>query len=144
MDYQVNGDTTVVRLYRGESLFGSLERLAAKLCWQFGSLVGIGAATDFELGQYRYAMKDYHRQTFEGEYEIVSLVGNCSLVDGQPFFHIHACLADDDFSCVGGHVFNLTINATCEMFFTQNDAPVERLLDKEVGLKLLSLHCCDV
>lgn len=139
MEFLTHNDRYFVKLYKDEDLFSCLEKLADQESFKVANLNGIGALKDVELGFYHLDKKEYHRKTFEGEYELLSMVGNCSLLKGKPFFHIHASLSGEDFSCFGGHLFGAKVAVTCEIELRTFPIEIERLPDEEVGLNLLSM-----
>jgi predicted DNA-binding protein with PD1-like motif len=71
--------------------------------------------------------------------ELVGMTGNISLVDGQPFIHAHGVFSDKEFATVGGHVKDLVVGPTIEIFLAPIDEKIERKMNDEVGLKLLDL-----
>jgi predicted DNA-binding protein with PD1-like motif len=71
------------------------------------------------------------------EFEMVSLNGNGSIVEGKPFIHAHGMFGRNDFTTVGGHVFKLTVSVTCEMFLIKLDGQISRTNNEEFNLKLL-------
>lgn len=110
-----DGDRLFVRLDKGSDLFGSLTELANSLKWTCAHISGIGALQNIELGFFELEKKDYKRQTFEKEAELLSLDGNLCIIDGKPFWHIHAVLGDSNFQCFGGHLFSAIVAVTCEI-----------------------------
>ncbi len=146
MKYLKQEECYLIRLFKDEDLFESLEEFAATEKLGAGMLKGIGALKEVELGFYHLDRKEYDRKLFENEYELLSLDGNLSHVDGKPFFHIHTVLGDEDFSCKGGHLFSAKVAVTTEMYFFPISQKIERKMDDQIGLKLLELpaalsHC---
>ena len=73
--------------------------------------------------------------------EISNLMGNVTRKDGQVYLHLHATLCDQNLLTHGGHVNELRISATCEMFLRTLPGQVFRRLDeKETGLNLFSFQ----
>lgn len=68
--------------------------------------------------------------------EITSLNGNITAMDGKPYIHLHATLADQHHAIHGGHVLEIRIGATCEMFVTVLDGEVKRQKDEALGINL--------
>ena len=48
--------------------------------------------------------KEYVHHNFPGGYEVLSGIGNISLLDGEPFVHVHITLADKEGKAMGGHL----------------------------------------
>lgn len=139
MKYIKQDQCYLIRLFKDEDLFSSLEEFAATEGLYGGMLKGIGALKDVELGFYHLETKTYDRKSFSGDFELLSLDGNLSYFNDKPFFHIHTVLGDEDFSCKGGHLFSAKVAVTTEMYFFPIEQKVERHMDEEIGLNLLDL-----
>lgn len=124
----------VVILEPGEPLMESVLHVARERGIRSASFQGIGAVRDAELGAYILEKRDYVRQHFNGTYELLSLAGNISLKDGEPYVHAHVVLGDDEFSTVGGHLFECVTAITVEIFLRPSEAGLQRQLDDRVGL----------
>lgn len=125
-------------LERGEELQESLQTFALgsselESAW----LTGLGGAMSATLGFYDFTAKSYVWKTFDEPLEIVSLTGNLSFVDGKPFWHIHGVFSDKNFATVGGHVKELTIGLTGELYITPLSMSLNRQGDDTTGLKLI-------
>jgi predicted DNA-binding protein with PD1-like motif len=99
----------------------------------------IGAVEQVELAFYDLPTKTYSFRHFESPMELVGMTGNISLVDGQPFIYAHGVFSDKQFVTVGGHVKDLVVGPTIEIFLAPIDEKIERKMNDEVGLKLLDL-----
>ena len=69
----------------------------------------IGAIRDVGLGAYDLQTQAYTRKTFGGLWELVSLQGNISPLEGRPFRHAHITIGDDSFKVLGGHLFHAEV-----------------------------------
>lgn len=133
-------DRFVVRLERGEEVMETLTAFLKEKNITAASVSGIGAVTDVTLMYYRLETKTYEEEQFTGEYEVLSLLGNVALKDGNPFAHLHITLGRDDYSTVGGHLAKATVSVTLELVLDVLDGTVARTPDEETGLALLDLH----
>lgn len=138
MQFQTINETGFIRLDRGEDLFGSLLNFAKTNNFQAGRFSGIGALCEIEMGFYELHRKQYIRKKFNEIHELVSMTGNLSLKDGNPFLHIHAAIGDSEFRIFGGHLFSATVAVTCEITFDKFSANLTRLMNDNVGLALWS------
>ena len=136
MDYRRFGETLVVRMDRGEEILEQLKALAEKEHIALASVEALGAVNDFTVGVYNTAEKKYYSNHFEGAYEIVSLTGTVSTMDGQVYLHLHMSAGDEKGAVYGGHLNRAVISATCEMVVRVIDGTVERYHDPEIGLNL--------
>jgi predicted DNA-binding protein with PD1-like motif len=105
----------VVRLDPGEEIIATLREFAAAERIGCGLISGLGAVGDPELGYYARRTGEYVRQVVAGEFEILSLTGNVSELEGTPFPHCHIVIGDDAFGARGGHLFRGTVTVTCEV-----------------------------
>ena len=134
MDYIVNHESAFIRIDRNEDLFSSIYQVVEKEGWQCAHLSGIGAIKDVELGYYNTEKREYVRKIFPQEAELLSLDGNLSIKDDEPFLHIHSVLSGTDFQCFGGHLFSARIAVTCEVNVRVFDTAVFRQMNDQVGL----------
>ena len=127
----------VVRLDRGEAVIASLQAYVGERGILGGSIVGIGAVEEAEIGIYPPAERRYVKRTFRSARELVSLTGTISRLDGRPFVHAHVVLSDEDFRAIGGHLFEARVAVTGE--FVIHEAPIasSRMMDDATGLKLM-------
>lgn len=131
----------IVKLERGEELVASLTALCAERGIQSAIFQGIGAVERVQIGYYDLGKKEYFFSHEDGVFEVAAMQGNVALVDGKPFIHAHAVLSrcDESLACIGAHIKEAYVAVTLEIFMTVLDAPVERAMDDDIGLKLLSL-----
>lgn len=137
MNFQKVNDGYVVVLSHGEEIISSLSQFCAEQAIVSGKIQAIGAVDSVELGFYDLPAKEYQWNKFEQGMEIVSLLGNIALVEEKPFIHGHIVVSDSQFQCFGGHLKEGIVGATCEVHITQFDASIERVMNNEIGLKLL-------
>ena len=139
MNYQFKQGKGIIILEKDEDLFLSIEEIAKKENLKCGFFNGIGALKKAELGFYHLHKKEYHREFFNDEVELLSMNGNLSLLNEKPFLHIHATLGSDDFSCFGGHLFKAVVAVTCEIRFEIYPFELTRTFNECIGLNLLNL-----
>lgn len=141
MDYRESNGSYFIRLHKDDGVFPSLEKFAQETGVICGTFNGIGALKNCELGFYHLDKKEYERKIFPEEAELLSLVGNCSLLENKPFFHIHTVLGASDFSTYGGHLFSADVAVTAEVIFRPLDLEIHRGFEEDIGLNLLQM--CD-
>ena len=139
MEFRQIENGFLLRLEKDEKILESLNEFALEQKIPSGFVYGIGAIKEVELGYFHGATKEYQRRTLEGEYELVSLKGNLSYLQGKPIFHIHVAVAGQDFQLLGGHLFEAKVAVTVEIHFVMNYDVIERQFDPETGLNLLDL-----
>ena len=101
-----------------------------------GIVGGLGAVSEATFRFLDPATKQYVDKTFSEQMEIASLVGNISRKDGKPYLHVHVTCGRRDYTCVGGHLLEATLNGACELFVETFPVPVGRRPDAETGLNL--------
>jgi uncharacterized protein len=65
------------------------------------------------------------------------MIGDIAIFNGKPIVHAHAVLSRSTGSTVGGHVFELNVNPTLEVFVTANKTPLSKKSDDASGMKLI-------
>ena len=125
-----------VRIDRGEDIVEKLRELCGNENIRFAQVSAIGASEHAVLGVFDLAKQEYARETISCFCEITSLTGNITTVDEAPYIHLHATLADQQHQIHGGHLLELTVGATCEMFIRAIDTGVGRIHDDQLGINL--------
>jgi predicted DNA-binding protein with PD1-like motif len=97
----------------------------------------IGATSSATLAYLDLPHKLYHAIPVHEQCEVLSLIGDVALYNDKPIVHMHAVLGRHDGSTVGGHVFELIINPTLEVFFTANTTPLKKRPDEPSGMKVI-------
>lgn len=136
MEYRKYGDTYVVRMDRGEEILEQLTRLCEKEDIRLASVEAIGAAEHAVLGIYDLKTKVYTKKEWNEIMEISSLMGSVTRMDGKVYLHLHATLCDHELRTLGGHVNELRVGVTCEMFVRALPGEVGRRSDSETGINL--------
>ena len=136
MDWRRFGDTIVARIDRGEEILSSLKEVALRENIRLARVSAIGAVGDFTVGVFHTAEKQYRSNRFRGDWEIVSLSGSITQMNGEYYAHLHMSAGGTDGTVVGGHLNEAVVSATCELFITVLDGTVERRFSPEVGLNL--------
>lgn len=140
MVYLFDGFNDFIRLSTGERLHAALAEFVRATKIQGAWVSGLGAASQVELGFYDLRAKTYQWRTFDGAYEITSLQGSIALDEqGKPVFHLHGTFADNAYQTIGGHVRDLVVGGTCELFAHRSYQPLRRARDEASGLNLLQL-----
>jgi predicted DNA-binding protein with PD1-like motif len=136
MDSRSTGGVHLVRLDRGEDVLGSLVAFLDERSISSGTVTGIGAVGDVEVGAYLSAEARYEKTRLEGEWELVGFTGTIALVDGKPSVHPHVVLGNARAEVRGGHLFGARIAVTGEFEIREAGIAVSRELDPAIGLKL--------
>lgn len=136
MEYKKFNNTYVIRMDRGEEILATLKEICLKENIKLASIQAIGAVDEFSVGLYDVNEKKYNSNTFKGAYEITSLLGNITTMNGEYYAHLHMSCADKDGHVFGGHLTYAHISATVEMVLNLMDGEVDRKKDEIIGLNL--------
>ena len=136
MQYRKSGNTWTVRLDLGEDLIAQLKKLCEDEGIRLGRVEAIGATDRAVIGVYDLEKKEYYPEEINEFMEITSLNGNITAMDGKPYIHLHATLADQRHAVHGGHVVEMRVGATCEMFITVPEGEITRTRDEALGINL--------
>ncbi len=128
----------VISFAKGEEVFSGLGEFMKSQNIGACTFTGIGAISECELGYYNEHIKDYRKKPFFEELEIVSLIGNGGVKDGQPFIHAHGMFGRTDFTTIGGHVFRLLVSPSCEISLVKFSGEMKRELNSDLNLNLLT------
>ncbi|MCQ2462321.1 MAG: DNA-binding protein [Clostridia bacterium] len=139
MEYAWRGDTAVLRLEIGEDIIESVSALCKKEKIEAAYITGIGALRYAAVGVYNMATGVYNERLYDEFCEVTGLCGNASTMDGETYIHLHASLARQDTSVVGGHLKKGVVGATAEIFITRLPGKIERVHDEESGLNIFAL-----
>ena len=136
MQYKKFGDTYLVRIDLNEEIMQELKNLCGKEKIGLARVEAIGATDHAVIGVYDLKKKEYYPEEINEFMEITSLNGNITAMEGKPYIHLHATLADQHHTIHGGHVLEMRVGATCEMFVTVLDGEVKRHKDEVLGINL--------
>ena len=140
MKYFVFGPHYIVRLDAGEKIVEALLALCERDGIGAGFFNGLGAVSGAEIGHFDPASNAYQWAALSGPYEIVSLYGNITKVDGKPFIHAHIALGDKTFTVRGGHLKEAVVSVTCEITLTRFRDDIGRTKDEATGFLRLFLE----
>jgi len=139
MQYKQFGSTYLVRIDLGEEIIESLKKLCEDEQIRLGRVEAIGATDHASVGVYDLEKKEYYPEKIDEFMEIASLNGSITAMDSKPYIHLHATLADRHHVIHGGHVLEMRVGATCEMFVTVFDGAVNRQKDEALGINLWTI-----
>lgn len=133
--------TLMGRLPKGGDLLEELNAFVRQAKVSAGEVRAIGAVERATLGFYNQESREYEFHQLDQGLEIVALVGNVSLKDGEPFVHAHVTLGDDQGRLFGGHLAPGAPVFACEVIVTEfaSETPFVRALDEPTGLPLWDL-----
>ena len=128
-----------ISIEKGELINEKLLKIAEKEELNSGWINGLGAISNIEIGYWDIEKKIYVKQKFDDDYELLSLIGNVSLVDNKPFIHTHISFSDTKFKVFGGHLFDAKVIAAAEFCIFISDYHLHRKLNCDIGLSLWNI-----
>ncbi len=131
-----SGAPILASLPRGARLPEDLVQVCRDRGLEGAVFVGLGAVSEPVIAFYHLSSKRYEERTLQGDWEVVSLVGNLTRKEGAPFLHAHIALADAEGAMRGGHLVQASVAVTLEVTLWPVD-PQDRRYLPDIGLFLL-------
>jgi predicted DNA-binding protein with PD1-like motif len=133
--------TFVVILDTGDEILSSLKSVARTEHLAGSSFKAIGALSDVELGWLNWETKKYQTAVkLQEQVELLSLIGDIALKDGEPQIHAHLVIGRHDGTAHGGHLLSATVRPTCEIIITESPQQLQKEIDPEAGIALIRLQ----
>jgi predicted DNA-binding protein with PD1-like motif len=121
-------------LARGLTQFAIEQKLAS------AGFKAIGALSSVKLGWLNWETKQYEPAvSLREQVELLSLIGDVALKDGQPQVHAHAVIGKRDGTAHGGHLLEAHVRPTCEVVLTESPAHLRKEFDPAAGIALIKL-----
>ena len=140
MNFRIDDSLILLTLAKGDYINQTFESFATVKGVGCAWLNGIGAFENPEIGYYSIDDKSYHRKHFNGEFELISLIGNITMKEGKPFAHTHITFSDSNYKVFGGHLFDAKITAAGEFLMQLGNNNITREMNNEIGLSLWCLE----
>ncbi len=119
------GEMYVFRIEKDKEIVEEIKKFAKKNDIGCGMINVIGALKSSTLGYFNPKKKKYEKIDIEEQSELVSCMGNISIKDNDIFIHLHALLANRDFSIIGGHLIKGDVYVA-EVFVLPCKGKIER------------------
>ncbi|MGM9947686.1 PPC domain-containing DNA-binding protein [Floccifex sp.] len=136
MEYKRFENTIIARIDKNEEILEQVKEIAIKENIKLASIQALGAINDFTVGVFKVDEKKYYANSFQGNYEIVSLTGTINTMNDKYYCHLHLSAGNDQGQVFGGHLNKAIVSATCEMVIQIINGKVDRVFDEEVGLNV--------
>ena len=132
-----SGPVHLLRIPTGEDLLGTLEEFVRANHIEAAWISYLGAVQTAALRYYDQDQREYCDFHLHQHLEVLSGMGNVSLLDGEPFIHTHAVFADASGKAFGGHVNHGCVVWALEVKIEEFEGtPPARVFDEETGLSL--------
>jgi len=135
--------TFAVVFETGDDVMGELKRFAQEQRLSASQFTAIGAFSDAVLGFFELSKRGYKRIPLAEQVEVLSLVGDIALADGEPQIHAHVVLGKCDGTAHGGHLLEAHVRPTLEVILIESAKNLHRVHDPATGLALIRLADAD-
>ncbi|RBA23511.1 PPC domain-containing DNA-binding protein [Herminiimonas fonticola] len=136
--------TYVLILETGEEVVSQLQRFAKENDLAASRFSAIGAFSSATLAYFNWDQKNYETIPVNEQVEVLSLIGDVALEDGEPKTHVHVVVGKRDGSAHGGHLLQAYVRPTLEIILTESPAHLKRTFDTESGLALINIGSGDI
>jgi uncharacterized protein len=130
--------TFILVFETGDELAEGLLQFAKDQKLSAASFKAVGALSSVRLGWFNWETKRYESSvTLDEQVELLSLIGDVALKNGEPVVHAHAVIGKKDGTAHGGHLLKARIRPTCEVVLTESPARLQKFIDPESGIALI-------
>ena len=130
---------TVLVFDSGDEVVSELTAFAKENHIAAGHFTAIGAFSDAGLGYFDLHKKEYLKNQVNEQVEVVSLIGDIALDNGEPKVHAHVVLGKKNGAAMGGHLLEAHVRPTLELVLQDSGEQLKRKYDPESGLALIDL-----
>jgi predicted DNA-binding protein with PD1-like motif len=135
---EADGRRTFVLVFdRGDEAMEGMRSFARAHDLGAAQITGIGAFSSLVLGYFDWEQKEYRPIQVDEQVEVVALIGDVALDDGEPAVHAHAVVADRNGAARGGHLLEGHVRPTLEVVLVESPAHLHKRVDPVSGLALI-------
>src|SRR3984885_10993709 len=132
--------TLVLIFETGDEIESVLRQFAKNQKLGGSSFKALGALSYAKLGWLNWETKKYDLAcVLDEQVELLSLIGDIALRDGEPEVHAHVVLGRSDGIAHGGHLLEARVRPTCELILTESPSHLQKKLDPKSGIALIQL-----
>jgi predicted DNA-binding protein with PD1-like motif len=133
------GATYAIVFDTGDEIISGLTTFAKEHRLEASDFTALGAFSSALLGFFEVEQKEYRKIPIEEQVEVLTLVGNITLDDGDPKVHAHVVLGCADGTTRGGHLLEGYARPTLELMLSEAPVQLRRRFDAASGLALIRL-----
>jgi len=135
-----HGEKTFAVIFEtGEEAMSGLLKFAKEQSLGASQFSAIGAFSDLTLGYFDWERKDYDKIPVREQVEVLSLLGDIALEDGETKVHAHVVVGKRDGTAYGGHLVEAHVRRTLEVVVVEGPAHLHRRMDPASGLALIRI-----
>jgi predicted DNA-binding protein with PD1-like motif len=106
----------------GDEVIAGLTAFARDHDLDASDFTALGAFSGARLGFFEVERQEYREIPIDEQAEVLTLVGNITLDEGEPKVHAHAVLGLADGTTRGGHLLAGRVRPTLELMLTESPA----------------------
>jgi len=134
-------DSYLIRLDSGDDIIPSLEKFAESEHIQSASFQGLGSLQHARIGHFDFQnTHQYEFHEYPEDLEVLSAIGNITLLDNKPIVHVHLSLSRRDCSQIGGHADKGCIVNLLEIQLKKMKTVFHRKKDAKLGLNTIEIQ----
>ena len=132
--------TFVLIFETGDEIASVLQQFARDQGLAGSSFKAIGAFSYAKLGWFNWETKKYAPAcVLDEQVELLSLIGDIALKEGEPQVHAHVVIGRSDGTAHGGHLLEARVRPTCELVLTESPVHLQKKLDSNSGIALIQI-----
>jgi uncharacterized protein len=135
-----HGERTYALIFdKGDEVMAGLKSFAKEAGLGGAHFTAIGAFSEATLGYFERDRRAYKRIPVREQVEVLSLIGDVALKNGQPEIHAHVVVGTAEGAARGGHILDAKVWPTLEVIVTESPRHLRKVHDDETGLALIDL-----
>lgn len=135
-----HGERTFALIFdKGDEVVSTIEAFAAEHQLVASRMTAIGALESVTLGYFNWETKEYDRNEFDEQVEVLSMIGDLAHDGKKVKLHAHIVLGRRDSSAIGGHLLHAIVRPTLEVLLIDSPSYLKRVKDPESGLALIKI-----
>jgi predicted DNA-binding protein with PD1-like motif len=138
--HEHEGEKTFALIFdTGDEAMAGLVEFAKANALGASHFTAIGAFRDVTLGYFDWESKQYRKIPVREQVEVLSLIGDVALKDGEPKVHAHVVVGRSDGTTRGGHLMEGHVRPTLEVILTESPAHLRKEVEEQSGLALIRI-----
>ena len=138
--HEQQGEKTFALVFdTGDEVVSGLLDFARNHHLDSSHFTALGAFSDVVVGYFDWEKKEYKRIPLPEQAEVLSLMGDIALNQGEPQVHAHVVIGKADGTAHGGHLLEAHVRPTLEVVLVEAPQHLQRQSDPESGLALIRL-----
>jgi predicted DNA-binding protein with PD1-like motif len=130
----------VLVLDTGDEVVSEITNFARENDLDAASITAMGAFSGATLAYFDIVEKEYEKIPLEEQVEVLSLIGEIALNEGEAELHAHVVLGRRDGTTRGGHLLEANVRPTLEDVLVSSPENLKKCADEETGLALIDIE----